>query len=241
MKKTLIVLSAIALVAAAQAEIVSVTDAAGNNYGKTSGVAIDFDATTGLTADWTPDLVAGQQYRVDSLTLFLGGQGVIDEDLYLGVYTGLDEQLGTQAAATLSGFQGVSDNTINLSSAALNTALTWNFTGDAFQVTSESNPGAGGDILYFVLQTGTGALADTGSIQSDDRPFRRINSNGSFDDELSATIHGSRNNLVGDPDLVFDRALEYEAEVTAIPEPATLGMVALFGGGILFMRRRMMI
>lgn len=29
--------------------------------------------------------------------------------------------------------------------------------------------------------------------------------------------------------------------VTAIPEPATLGMVALFGGGILFIRRRFMI
>ena len=241
MKKTLAVLSALALVVAVQAEVVSVTDSAGNNYGKTSGVAIDFDASTGLSADWAPDLATGQQYRVDSLTLFLGGQGLVDEDLYLGVYTGLDEQIGVQAAATLSGFQGVSDNTINLFSADLNTALTWSFTGDAFQVTPESNPGAGGDILYFVLQTGTGALADTGSIQSDDRPFRRINTGGSFDDELSATIHGSRNNNTTSPDLVFDRALEYEAQITAIPEPATLGMVTLFGGGILLIRRRLMI
>ncbi|MDF7823597.1 PEP-CTERM sorting domain-containing protein [Pontiellaceae bacterium B12227] len=31
-----------------------------------------------------------------------------------------------------------------------------------------------------------------------------------------------------------------ELEVTAIPEPATLGMVALFGGGVLFIRRRFM-
>ena len=32
-----------------------------------------------------------------------------------------------------------------------------------------------------------------------------------------------------------------EVKFTAIPEPATLGMVALFGGGILFLRRRLAI
>ena len=37
-------------------------------------------------------------------------------------------------------------------------------------------------------------------------------------------------------DLMMDNVT-----VTAIPEPATLGMVALFGGGILFIRRKLMI
>ena len=31
------------------------------------------------------------------------------------------------------------------------------------------------------------------------------------------------------------------ATLAAIPEPATLGMVALFGGGILFIRRKLMV
>ena len=197
-----------------QDSAVSVTDDSGNNYGKTSGVAIDFDASTELTADWDPDLVAGSAYQVDSLSLFLGAQGLVDEDLYLGVYTGLDEQIGVTNAAALSGFLGVSDNTFNLSSADVDTALVWTFSGAAPQVVPESNPGSGGDILYFVLQTGTSALADTGSIQSDDRPFRRINTGGSFNDELSAVIHGSRNNNTTSPDLVLDRALEYEAQLS---------------------------
>ena len=32
-----------------------------------------------------------------------------------------------------------------------------------------------------------------------------------------------------------------DVTVSAIPEPATLGMVAAFGGGILFIRRKLMI
>lgn len=243
MKKILTVSTIIALASSIQANIVSVTDGTANNYGKTSGIAIDFDATSGLTADWSPGLVNGQIYRVDSVALFLGAKGTINEDLYLGVYTGINEQLGVQAAATLSGFIGVSDNTFNLSTANLNTALTWTFTGDQFQTTAGLNPGTGSDILYFMLQTGTDALADTGTEPvAGSRQFRRIDgTNGSFENELSAVIHASANGSISDKDIVSNRPLEYEAQVTAIPEPASLGLIALFGGSLLFIRRIMAI
>lgn len=195
--------------------MVAVTDGTANDYGKTSGVAIDFDASANLSADWIPDLSAGYAYRLDSLSLFLGNQGAVSEDLYLGVYTGLDEQLGVQNAATLSGFLGVSDNTFNLSTAPLDTALTWTFSGLAPEVIPEKTAGSGNDILYFVLQAGTNALADTGSMQTDARPFRRLDGEtGSFSDALSAVIHGSRNNNSGSRDVVSNRALEYEAHLS---------------------------
>lgn len=242
MKRMMIALISVVAAGVVQAEMVTVTDAAANDYGATSGVAIDFDATTGLTANWNADLVSGQQYEVDSISLYLGAQGTINEDLYLGIYTGLDEQIGVQAAATLSGFLGVSQNTINLATAPLDTALTWTFADGLATVTSELNPGTGGDVLYFVLQTGTGALADVGVAVNGSRSFRRIDGTvGTFDDELSAVIHGSRNGTLTDPDIVTGRALEYSATVTAIPEPATMGLVALFGGGLLFIRRRLSI
>ena len=227
MKKTLAVLSAIAMVASVQADVanVSVTDGTVNDYGQTSGIAIDFDATTGLTADWGPDLTNGQAYRVDSVSLFLGAQGTLDESLYLGIYTGY-------VAGALSGFQGVSDNTFNLSTAGVDTNLVWTFSSAAPEVVPELNPGAGGDIFYFILQTGTGALADVTETASGTRPFRRIDGTGArFNDELCSVIHAPNA-------LPAARALEYEAQLTVIPEPATLGMVALFGGGILFIRRR---
>lgn len=217
MKKTMAILFALTIATAAQAaSTVSVADDSGEKYGKTTGVAIDFDATTGLTADWTPDLTNGRLYRVESLSLFLKSPGLIDEDLYLGVYTNLDEQIGVQAAATLGGFLGVSDNTFNLATASTNTALTWTFSAIAPEVAPRNNPGFGDDILYFILQTGTEALADVGlQPGTDERLFLRVAS-GSFDDELSAVIHGSRADDPNSRDLLNTRALEYEAQVTDV-------------------------
>ena len=55
-------------------------------------------------------------------------------------------------------------------------------------------------------------------------------------DEVWLRISESRPGGTTSGDLMIDNVT-----VTAIPEPATLGMVALFGGGILFIRRKLMI
>ncbi|MEM9346948.1 MAG: PEP-CTERM sorting domain-containing protein [Planctomycetota bacterium] len=210
----------------ADAATVTVTDGTGNNYGRTAGIAIDFDATTGISADWAPDLVAGSTYNVDSVSLFLGsGTNTGGEDFYLGVYQ-------TRSGTNYSDFLGVSDNTINLDTATLNQALTWNFSSIKPEVTPETNPGSGGDILYFLLQTGTTALTSPADFSAGDTPFRRINDStgGSFDDELSAAIDGT------DKQLKVDRALEYSATVSLVPEPSSLALLGL--GGLAILRRR---
>ncbi len=56
----------------------------------------------------------------------------------------------------------------------------------------------------------------------------------SVGDEVWLRISESRPGGTTGGDLMMDN-------VTVIPEPATLGMVALFGGGILFIRRKLMI
>ena len=53
------------------AQSVAVTEAGtANGYGDFSGLAIDFDATTGISADWVPDLIADSLYSVDSISVF---------------------------------------------------------------------------------------------------------------------------------------------------------------------------
>ncbi len=92
---------------------------------------------------------------------------------------------------------------------------------------------AGGDIVGAITQTiGSIDYAGVDYIASafDLSSFADI---GAGDYTLSVTV----NNMVGGGAY----AIYDGVTLQAIPEPATLGMVALFGGGILFVRRRLMI
>ncbi|MCK4564842.1 MAG: PEP-CTERM sorting domain-containing protein, partial [Verrucomicrobia bacterium] len=53
------------------------------------------------------------------------------------------------------------------------------------------------------------------------------------DDKTTITDFPDAAGLMSDPMVLVNG--------TVIPEPATLGMVALFGGGLLFIRRRLML
>ena len=54
------------------------------------------------------------------------------------------------------------------------------------------------------------------------------------------TILNNLANLTGDASIVYNAGTD-NTIVTAIPEPATLGLISAFGAGILFVRRRLMI
>lgn len=228
MKKILAVLTVSAIAFGVQAELVSVTDADSNGYGDFSGLVIDFDATTGLAADWTPDLVNEQVYSVDSVSVWARG-ATYDADLYLGVYSGV-ANTNSSGAYTYGSFLGASDATANLATAGTG-KVTWDFSG--INVTADNVAGGGSGELFFVLQTATTAqnqLIDVGNTAG----VRRIDGEGgSYTDELAAILHDDASFIK------TTRAPEYEAQITAIPEPGTLGLVVLFGGGVLFIRRRM--
>lgn len=198
------------------AATVSVTDGTGNNYGNFDGFAIDFDASTGITADWAPDLQVSETYSIDSVSLFELND--FNADLFLGVYTGFNESTGA-----LSGFEGVSTNTINFNSLPGTNQVTWNFSG--ITVTVDDVAGAGSGVRYFALQTESTAIATINNFGDDTTAVRRIDGEtGSFTDELAAVIDGGG----GADRLKGTRAPEYEASVTLIPEPSTsiLGAVA---------------
>ncbi len=204
------------------AATVSVTDGDGNLYGNTDGFALDFDSTTGLAADWTPDLTAGGVYSIDSISLF--DRNSFDADFYLGVYTGL-------TGSTLSGFQGTSFNTVNFSAQG-NEMVTWTFSG--ITVVPETNPAAGNDIRFFILQSGTEPLATAPNIGDNNTQIKRIDGEGgSFATHLSAIIDA------GGSGLGTSRSPEYEASLTLIPEPGSLGIATLgLALGTLVRRRR---
>ena len=210
----------------AGAATVTVTDGTGNNFDDTFGFAIDFDATTGLAADWQPDLTA-EPYNIDNFTVYRSTTAAptFTGEVRLGVYT-------TLTGSTLGGFQGVSSNTVTLGSLAASDPLTFNFSGIA--VTPETNPGAGNDIRYFVFQTGETAITNY-ITQGTAVPYRRIDGfNGQFADELAGVLGGNSATAT----LRTDRVPEYTATLSAVPEPSALGLLGASAAALASRRRR---
>jgi hypothetical protein len=95
-------------------------------------------------------------------------------------------------------------------------------------VTPEANAGSGGDQRYFVFQTGTAALTEIGTL---DIPLMRATT--TYANRLSAVLRPSTDgNNAG---LNTSRSPDYTATLT-IPEPTSLGLIAL-GMGLVAWRR----
>jgi len=95
-----------------------------------------------------------------------------------------------------------------------------------------------GDTLYYV-HNADGSLKATGNFGG---TAGLITGDGEV--TIGDSKHGDRH-FVGNIDdvRIYNSALDATqiAALAAIPEPATLGMVALFGGAILFIRRKLMV
>jgi hypothetical protein len=199
MKKVLILTAMLALLIAgsASAETITVTDGTGNTYGDCYGAAVDFDAALpAVTAPWTPALTAGQTYSLDSLSL--RNSSADAGNVYLGVYTGFT------GPSTVSGFLGVSTNTVDFSTVTNGAWAQFNFSG--INVTADATPGSGSGVLYFIFQTGTEAVTNA----TVKRSMHRVDGWGDylFINYGSETINPVNGGLIN------NRALEYKAQIT---------------------------
>ncbi len=215
MKRVVFVFMCMALASMVSAGIVEVYDNTGDAYGNTRGFRIDFDAsTTSVNVDWTPDLVDGQIYSLDSLTLKADSTNSTVTPVYLGVYTGFD-------AGVWSGFLGVSDQAYDWGTPAVDTVLTYTFTG--INVTADSVVGSGSGLLYFMYQYGTEARTT----------YEITRATCKWNLGMADTF----SNIIGDNNaIVSDRSPEYAAQLTAVPEPVTMVLLGL--GGLLLRRKR---
>ncbi|NLW84171.1 MAG: PEP-CTERM sorting domain-containing protein [Phycisphaerae bacterium] len=223
MKKILCVLMCVCLVSVASAEFITVTDSVANTYGNTQGMAIDFDTTTAdlnaaITAGWAPALVDGQQYSLDSISLRSGAEALAGTgNVYLGVYQGLAE------GGALSGFLGTSVNAIDWPAVTAGEWAQYTFSG--INVTADSTVGSGTGMLYFVFQQTTDAKTTS---YGDEIRLQRIN--------VDTTINQALSSVIAYGGLSPQRAAEYQAVVTAVPEPATMVILGL--GSLLALKRR---
>jgi hypothetical protein len=243
MKKLLYVMALLTTMPLLQAVTISITEGSkSNSYGNFSGIAVEYDS---LIADYTPNLVDGQDYYVNSLSVIK--RGATDAtDYYLGAYSGVtlteDSSTGNyqwdlgNGSGALGGatFLGVSSNTVNLNSLSDGSLATWNFgtsvtitAGDQraqFPQNESTGLGTGvDDVIFFVLQTGTAAttsLVNTGNTSNVDRidgSFTLYE----FDTEYNGVLDGNEGRLIA------NRPLEFESTLTVVPEPSSLALTAL--------------
>jgi hypothetical protein len=198
----------------------------GSAYGNTVGFVMDFNANGGAVAPWTPALVSGVQYSLNSISIKSGATGSATD--YLGVYYGNTNGSGQSINLSSLTFLGASENAINFATAPTLTWLQYNFSG--INVTADSvTPGnfTGSGTLLFVYQPINTAES------SWQNPVSTLRFN-------SGTSADSLSEIYGNNNLVAGRMPQYEASVTATPtpEPSTMALAALGGASLLFWRRR---
>ena len=178
----------------ASAASVTATDGGTAVYGACNGVAIDFDATPAPQAAWTPGLISGQTYALNSVAIknSTGNSGTY----YLGVYAGF-------SGGTLSGFKGVSDSANDFSTAPDNW-LTFTFSNLNYNLIVDSTVGSGSGLLYFVYQSGTSAIISPNVTLATDK----------FGADTYLT--NSLASIIAYGGLVTNRSPQYQAMITPV-------------------------
>jgi len=181
------------LASAASSSVIA-TDGGTATYGACNGIAIDFDATPAPNAVWSPSLVSGQSYVLNSVAIKNGTGN--SGNYYLGVYT-------SYSGGVLSGFKGVSDSANNFAYSA-NNWLTFTFSNLNYTLTVDSTVGSGPGMLYFVYQTGTSATS-----QANGGPLATCK----FGSDTYMT--NSLASIIAYGGLVANRSPQYQATITS--------------------------
>lgn len=223
MKRVLFVLMCVGVVSMASAEVFLLTDGgSGSPYGDTGGFVVDIDTT--YNSSWNMPLVAGQQYRIESISIWEASDAKSPADatpVYLAVFD-----------STYAGFDGDtsaeyllhSDNAIDHTATPDTSKITYTFTD--LIVTAGSDGWLGDGLLYFLWDNDTVRNNWQGS--GGVHPYQRIDSN------PAAAGYGAAVFAFGS--IQGSRVPEIEVTVTAVPEPATLVLLGV--GGLLLRRKR---
>ena len=204
----------------------------GAAFGATNGVALAVDTTynTAFSANsplWEPDLVAGQSYFLNSITLYSSGSANADPTaLFLSVFNSSFAGFDGDTAAEHLGF---STNSVSFTGGT-GQAVTWNFSGIQVTADSDGSLTTGSGTLYFFFDDDTTRNNLNAGPQ---RAVFRMDANTAGNTVGSGVMSGN----TAAP--ITDRAPEMQAQLTAVPEPTTFAML-LGGVGVLigFQRRR---
>lgn len=223
MKRVLFVLMCVGVVSMASAEVFLLTDGgSGSPYGDTGGFVVDIDAT--YNSSWNMPLVAGQQYRIESISIWEASDAKSPADatpVYLAVFD-----------STYAGFDGDtsaeyllhSDNAIDHTATPDTSKITYTFTD--LIVTAGGDGWLGDGLLYFLWDNDT--IRNNWQGSGGVHPYQRIDSNPAAAD-YGAAVHAFGS-------IQGSRVPEIEVTVTAVPEPATLVLLGV--GGLLLGRKR---
>ena len=228
MKKVLVVLMCMGLVSMASAEMLTITDGgSGSPYGDLSGFVLDVDTAYNnsgtSTTGWDADLVAGQQYRIESISIWEASDAKSPPNatpVYLSVFD-----------STFAGFDGDtsaeyllhSDNAIDHTATPDTSKITYTFTN--LIVTAGSDGFGGNGLLYFLWDDDT--IRNNFQTSGGVHPLQRIDSN------PAAAGYGAAVWAFGA--IQSSRVPEIEVSMTLVPEPATM---VLLGLGSLLLRRK---
>ncbi|MCP5546626.1 MAG: PEP-CTERM sorting domain-containing protein [Akkermansiaceae bacterium] len=194
----------------------------GTPYGDTDGFVVDFDSTYA----WTPALVAGQTYRIDSISIWEASDAkdpANSTPVYLSVFDSSFAGFNGNTAASHLGF---SDNAIDHTATVDTSKITYTFT-DLFVTVDNDGALGGSGLLYFTWDDNTtrNNFGTSGGVH----PYQRIDTN------PAASGYGAAVFAFGG--IQTQRVPEIEITVTLVPEP-TGSVLAIGGAGLLVLRRR---
>lgn len=196
----------------------------GGPYGDTAGFVVDIDSTYSYS---TP-LVAGQLYRLDSVSIWEASDFLDPANstpAYLSVF-GSSFAVGGFDGDTAADHLGYSDNAIDHTATVDTTKITYTFT-DLFVTADDDGALSGSGLLFFTWDDDT--TRNNFGISSGVHPYQRIDSNPDAVD-FGAAVYAFGS-------IQGQRVPEIEITVTPIPEPGSAALV-LGGLGLLGLRRR---
>ncbi|VGO16269.1 hypothetical protein PDESU_04860 [Pontiella desulfatans] len=205
----------------------------GNNLSRTSaggtesigrGISADLDATTELWFSVLYDQSANAQFAIGGASFLAGGSGTpkfpTDTDTNTSAGFGFQHDSGGFGAVV---WKDRGDRSVIGSKVAL--------TDDIVLVVGKIEfSAAGNDKLSLFLGNTDWEIDPNAAISTAEFAVDETNLD---------TLSLSTNSKLGFDEIMIGTTIG-DVGITVIPEPVTLGMVAVFGGGILFIRRRFM-